>query len=69
MDKLQTIRNSYDVWCLEMMDDLNWKTSKCNCLAFLKDYICKDMVGMAIRLKICKPPVAAKAKRALLVPV
>ncbi|CAF0964252.1 unnamed protein product [Adineta steineri] len=52
---------SYDVWCLEMMDDLNWKTSKCSCPAFLKDYICKHMVGMAIRLKICKPPAAAKA--------
>ncbi|CAF1442393.1 unnamed protein product [Adineta steineri] len=52
---------SYDVWCLEMMDALNWKTSRCSCPAFLKDYICKHMVGMAIRLKISKPPAAAKA--------
>ena len=51
---------SSDIWCLEMMDDLNWKTSKCNCPAFLKNYICKHMVGMAIRLKVCKPPAAAK---------
>ncbi|CAF1167498.1 unnamed protein product [Adineta ricciae] len=51
---------SYDIWCLEMIDGLSWKTSKCNCPAFLKNYICKHMVGMAIRLKICKPPAAAK---------
>ncbi|CAF2123572.1 unnamed protein product [Rotaria magnacalcarata] len=53
-------KKSYDIWCLEMQDDSNWKTSKCNCPAFLKNYICKHIVGMAIRLKYCKPPAAAK---------
>jgi uncharacterized Zn finger protein len=58
------------------------KKSKCNCPAFLKNYTCKHVVGMAIRLKYCKPPSAvetmpigekrkrgrpAKAKPALLV--
>ena len=28
--------------------------------AFLKNYICKHVVGMGIRLKQCKPPAAAK---------
>jgi hypothetical protein len=53
-------KKSFDIWCLEMQNDSNWKTSKCNCPAFLKNYICKHIVGMAIRLKYCKPPPAAK---------
>lgn len=53
-------KKSYDIWCLEMQDDSNWKISKCSCPAFLKNYICKHIVGMAIRLKYCKPPPAAK---------
>ena len=42
------------------MNDSYWKRSKCNCPAFLKNYICKHIVGMAIRLKHCKPPPEAK---------
>ena len=37
-----------------------WRKSKCNCPAFYKNYICKHVVGMAIRLKYCKPPPPAK---------
>ena len=36
------------------------RKSKCNCPAFNKNYICKHVVGMAIRLKYCKPAPAAK---------
>jgi hypothetical protein len=32
----------------------------CNCPNFLKEYVCKYLVGTAIRLKFCKPPPAAK---------
>jgi len=35
-------------------------TYKLVCPAFFKNYICKHAVGMAIRLKYCKPPAAAK---------
>ncbi len=38
----------------------SWKISKCNCPAFLKNYVYKHVVGMAIRLKYCKPSAAAK---------
>ena len=53
-------KKSFDIWCMEMEDGSDWKTSKCNCPAFFKNYICKHAVGMAIRLKYCKPPAAAK---------
>lgn len=52
-------KKSFDIWCMEM-EDIDWKKSKCNCPAFFKNYICKHIVGMAIRLKYCKPPPAAK---------
>ena len=39
---------------------LKMNGQKCNCPAFLKNYICKHVVGMSIRLKYCKPPAAAK---------
>ena len=45
---------------MELENDSDWKKSKCNCPAFFKNYICKHVVGMAIRLKYCKPPPAAK---------
>ncbi|CAF4807285.1 unnamed protein product [Rotaria sp. Silwood1] len=53
-------KESFDIWCMEIQNDSHWKTSKCNCSAFLKNYICKHIVRMATRLKYCKPPAAAK---------
>ncbi|CAF4641731.1 unnamed protein product [Rotaria sp. Silwood2] len=53
-------KKSFDIWCMEMENGSDWKISKCNCPDFLKNYICKHAVGMAIRLKYCKPPAAAK---------
>ena len=53
-------KKSFDIWCLEIEHDLSWRKAKCNCPAFLKNYICKHVVGMGIRLKHCKPPFAAK---------
>ncbi|CAF3712454.1 unnamed protein product [Rotaria socialis] len=53
-------KNSFDIWCLEIKNGSDWKTSRCTCPAFLKNYICKHIVGMGIRLKLCKPPPAAK---------
>jgi len=37
-----------------------WKNGFCNCPNFFKEYICKHVIGMAIRLKFCKPPAPAK---------
>ncbi|CAF3873774.1 unnamed protein product [Rotaria sp. Silwood1] len=37
-----------------------WKNGFCNCPNFLKEYICKHVIGMAIGLKHCKPPSIAK---------
>lgn len=54
-------KKSFDIWCLEVKNDSDWKMSTCTCPAFLKNYICKHIVGMAIRLKIWKPPPSAKA--------
>ncbi|CAF4121394.1 unnamed protein product [Adineta steineri] len=53
-------KKSFNIWCLEMENDSHWKTSKCNCPAFMKNFICKHVVGMSIRLKYCKPPAAAE---------
>ena len=54
-------KKSFDIWCLEIDNDSSWRKAKCNCPAFLKNYICKHVVGIGIRLKHCKPPSAAKA--------
>ena len=43
-----------------MTNDFNWKQSKYTCPSFLKNFICKHIVGMAIRLKYCKPAPEAK---------
>ncbi|CAF1299447.1 unnamed protein product [Rotaria sordida] len=51
---------SFDIWCMEMDNGSDWRKSKCNCPGFFKNYICKHVVGMAIRLKYCKPPPSAK---------
>ncbi|CAF1274703.1 unnamed protein product [Adineta steineri] len=53
-------KKSFDIWCLEMENDSHWKRSKCNCPAFMKNFICKHVAGMSIRLKYCKPSAAAK---------
>jgi hypothetical protein len=33
---------------------------ECNCPAFFKKFICKHVVGLAIRLKATVPPIEAK---------
>ena len=53
-------KKSFNIWCLEMANDFNWKNSKCTCPGFLKNFIYKHIVGMAIRLKYCKPSSEAK---------
>jgi hypothetical protein len=42
------------------MDQSKWLDGIDNCSAFFKKFMCKHVVGMAIRLNYCKPPSAAK---------
>jgi hypothetical protein len=37
-----------------------WMKGECNCPAFFKKFICKHVVGLAIRLKATVPPIEAK---------
>lgn len=53
-------KKSHDIWCMQMIEGNDWIKSKCNCPFFLKNYICKHIVGLALRLKLCKVPAAAK---------
>lgn len=40
----------------------NWQTeSSCNCPYFLKNFMCKHVIGLSLRMKICKLPRAAIA--------
>lgn len=48
-------------WQTYIQDADNWINGSCSCPSFMKTYICKHMVGMAIRLKYIKPPIEAKA--------
>jgi uncharacterized Zn finger protein len=42
------------------VDKLKWLDGICNCPAFFKKFMCKHVVGLAMRLNYCKPPSAAK---------
>lgn len=48
-------------WQTYIQDADSWINGSCSCPMFFKTYICKHMVGMAIRLKFVKPPLEAKA--------
>ena len=37
-----------------------WKEGNSTCPYFLKKYMCKHVIGLAIRLKLAKPPAATK---------
>ncbi len=51
----------FGIWKLTLPNNSSeWTKGICNCPNFFKEYICKYVVGMGIRLKFCKPPPAAK---------
>ena len=51
----------FGIWKITLSDNATeWQNGVCNCPSFFKEYICKHTVGMAIRLKYCRPPSAAK---------
>lgn len=41
------------------MEDEKWKDGQCTCSNFLKNYICKHLIGVAIRFKYIQPPLEA----------
>ena len=42
------------------VDKLKWLDGVRSCPTFFKKFMCKHVVGMAIRLNHCKPPPTAK---------
>jgi len=42
------------------MNDEKWMDGLCTCPKFLKAYICKHLLGIAIRLKLVCPPLEAR---------
>ncbi|KAF9758301.1 hypothetical protein NGRA_3148 [Nosema granulosis] len=57
----QYFKKAFNVWSVTLpIDKLKWSDGVCNCPAFFKKFMCKHVVGMAIRLNYCKPPPAAK---------
>jgi hypothetical protein len=54
-------RRASPVWIVVLPNgDQKWQEGKCTCPCFLKKYMCKHIIGLAIRLKLAKPPPAAK---------
>ena len=52
---------AFNIWRVILpTDGTKWLDSQCNCPGFFKKFICKHIVGLAIRLNYCKPPPAAK---------
>lgn len=51
----------FKIWRVCLSNNVEeWKKGTCTCPSFLKNYICKHIIGMSIRLKYCKPPPEAK---------
>jgi hypothetical protein len=59
-DSFSQFKDYFKICKIEASNFLSWKTSKCNCRNYLKNYICKHVVGIGIRLKQCKPPIEVK---------
>ena len=53
-------KRAFAVWIVELQKSDDWQDGTCTCPIFLKRFICKHIVGLAIRSKRVKPPSAAK---------
>ena len=52
---------AFKVWVVEIPKQKeNWIAGKCSCPKFFKSFMCKHLIGTAIRLKFAKAPPAAK---------
>ena len=54
--KFDDYSNIVKMVCRVTVNLENWKLSKCICYEFQKKYICKHVIGLAIRLKLVVPP-------------
>lgn len=52
-------RKRNQLWVIQMFEN-EWESATCSCPNFMKEYICKHTIGLAIRKKLCEPPAAAK---------
>lgn len=70
-DKIQNFENAwtdfddykvqwFSKWRVDLPHNIDWMHGKCNCPAFYKNYMCKHIIGLAIRLKLANPPPEAK---------
>lgn len=50
---------AFKVWIVQI-PDAQWTRAQCTCPLFLKQYKCKHVIGLAIRLQYVKPPPAVK---------
>lgn len=51
----------FEKWVVVLPTNANeWLTGSCSCHRFHKNYICRHLVGMAIRMKYVTVPLAAK---------
>jgi hypothetical protein len=54
-------RRAFSVWIINLPNDgSKWSEGTCTCPKFLKKYMCKHVVGIALRLKFCRAPAEAK---------
>ena len=57
---MRSIVASVDGVRIIYIDDRNLEKSSCTCPFFLKDFTCKHVLGMLIRLQLCNMPREAK---------
>jgi len=51
----------FNMWCVYLANNAGeWRSATCTCPSFLKNYICKHIIGISIRLKYCKAPPEAE---------
>lgn len=54
-------KNAFAYWRVALpTQQTAWVNGKCTCPIFFKNYMCKHIIGLAIRLKYVAPPAEAK---------
>ena len=57
----QFAKRAFRIWLVTLPNDgENLRHGSCTCPIFLKEFSCKHLVGLAIRLKQTTPPTAAR---------
>ena len=54
-------KQGFAVWIVQIpKDTLKWQQGHCTCPQYMQKYLCKHLIGLAIRLKYAKAIPAAK---------